>query len=580
MFLGYNEKDTERGNDSFNTFEEVLQLAVLHEVDFILLGGDLFHDANPSTSALNRCLKLLRIYCMGDKPIEIEFLSDQSQNFMDSLSKRVNYEDPNLNISIPVFSIHGNHDDPSGFGGLSSLDLLSTSGLINYFGNWENATKICIEPIMLKKNETKLAIYGLSYIHDNRLSRLFDDGHVKISQPPDESSWFNIFVVHQNRANRGLKNFLPEDALPAFANLIIWGHEHDCRIEPEKNLKRDFFVVQPGSTVATSLAEGEAIPKHCAILYVDKGDFKIEKIALKTVRPFIFDNFRVLDNIDENYLNEGRVEEKVTDYVKKRVTEMLQEAKEQMSGHEKQPLLPLIRLRIEVNEECQMFNIIRFGQAYIGVVANPLDMVLFARRFGKKTKLDVELDTDLLSKAYKEQQSADTAAKVEDVIGKYFENATGKYKLKILSPAAVREMTRLMVKADSSVKSEIIDYCLKECLNFLGSVDKEQIPSKIAEFRTKDAENFNNLLKELDKKDGKKSGKGYQENVLMESTKTRGLERDNGQITTSSGKLSTRSTISTSYQERTQKRDSSRPGRATTKSRIVDLSDDDSTKSY
>lgn len=28
----------------------------------------------------------------------------------------VNYQDENLNISIPVFSIHGNHDDPTGVG--------------------------------------------------------------------------------------------------------------------------------------------------------------------------------------------------------------------------------------------------------------------------------------------------------------------------------------------------------------------------------------------------------------------------------------------------------------------------------
>lgn len=26
----------------------------------------------------------------------------------------VNYEDPDINVAIPVFSIHGNHDDPSG----------------------------------------------------------------------------------------------------------------------------------------------------------------------------------------------------------------------------------------------------------------------------------------------------------------------------------------------------------------------------------------------------------------------------------------------------------------------------------
>jgi DNA repair exonuclease SbcCD nuclease subunit len=33
----------------------------------------------------------------------------------------VNYEDPNLNIAIPTFSIHGNHDDPQGTGPVSYL---------------------------------------------------------------------------------------------------------------------------------------------------------------------------------------------------------------------------------------------------------------------------------------------------------------------------------------------------------------------------------------------------------------------------------------------------------------------------
>jgi double-strand break repair protein MRE11 len=28
----------------------------------------------------------------------------------------INYEDPHLNVGIPVFSIHGNHDDPQGAG--------------------------------------------------------------------------------------------------------------------------------------------------------------------------------------------------------------------------------------------------------------------------------------------------------------------------------------------------------------------------------------------------------------------------------------------------------------------------------
>ena len=42
------EKDEVRKDDSFMAFEEVLQLAAKHGADFVLLGGDLFHDNKPS----------------------------------------------------------------------------------------------------------------------------------------------------------------------------------------------------------------------------------------------------------------------------------------------------------------------------------------------------------------------------------------------------------------------------------------------------------------------------------------------------------------------------------------------------
>jgi len=40
----------------------------------------------------------------------------------------VNYEDENINVGLPVFSIHGNHDDPQGVGAVSRLSLCSTPG--------------------------------------------------------------------------------------------------------------------------------------------------------------------------------------------------------------------------------------------------------------------------------------------------------------------------------------------------------------------------------------------------------------------------------------------------------------------
>lgn len=61
---------------------------------------------------------------------------------------------------------------------LCSLDILSTCGLVNYFGKWTDLKEVKISPILLKKGKSKLALYGLSHIKDERLSRLFRDHKV------------------------------------------------------------------------------------------------------------------------------------------------------------------------------------------------------------------------------------------------------------------------------------------------------------------------------------------------------------------------------------------------------------------
>lgn len=80
------------------------------------------------------------------------------------------------------------------------MDILSVSGLINYFGKSPDVESIKVSPILLQKGSTRLALYGLGSIRDERLHRSFKRGKVLFVRPPtDEGDWFNVLVLHQNR---------------------------------------------------------------------------------------------------------------------------------------------------------------------------------------------------------------------------------------------------------------------------------------------------------------------------------------------------------------------------------------------
>ena len=79
--VGYAERDAERGDDSWKSFHEVMCLAKEKDVDMVLLAGDLFHDNKPSRKSMYNVMRSLRMNCYGDKPCELEMLSDGSDVF-------------------------------------------------------------------------------------------------------------------------------------------------------------------------------------------------------------------------------------------------------------------------------------------------------------------------------------------------------------------------------------------------------------------------------------------------------------------------------------------------------------------
>ncbi|KAL6445377.1 hypothetical protein ACFW04_002289 [Cataglyphis niger] len=487
----YSKKRGGHSDDSFITFEEILKYGKDNEVDFILLGGDLFHDTKPTQTTLLKCVELLRKYCLGTRECNLEFLSDSELVFRHCAQKHVNYEDPNLNVSMPIFTIHGNHDDPS-FGTVGSMDVLSATGLVNYFGKWTDLTRVVIPPLILKKRNTHVALYGLSYINDQRLSRLYRDEKVELLRAKDIET-FNIFVLHQNRVKHSDHAYIPEGKLHNFLNLIIWGHEHECRINPEFNAEGGYYISQPGSSVATSLCEGESKPKHVGLLKVNKSNFKMKSLRLKSVRPYIFDNM-ILSNHDIKAQDCISLADSISHYVDQYIeNELIPKVAEQLTGYPNQPSQPLIRLRIFYNNDNEQFDTLSLAQKYCDEVANPMEMIIFRKiKSGEKAKRtfnDENDDLDDITELFQTDIGQDWNSTVPGGIKKYFDMEENKDKLTVLTVTALNEaLNRYVDIGDIDAFKNIVSDQMKRTIEYVKSQNSEKpedIRKEIINFRDK-----------------------------------------------------------------------------------------------
>jgi len=169
-------RNEDRANDFINAFDEILTTAVLHQVDFILLGGDVFTSLEILPGMLTRIINLLN-------------------NFKDETQNR-----------ILIVAIEGNHDirrfsrgQRFEKRGQSWLKLLSTLGLIilldadiklppdEMFKEYDFKTrkggKIRIKDVI---------IYGTRYLGQNPAEHLlkFRDGIMK------DDDLFHILLQH------------------------------------------------------------------------------------------------------------------------------------------------------------------------------------------------------------------------------------------------------------------------------------------------------------------------------------------------------------------------------------------------
>lgn len=118
---------------------------------------------------------------------------------------------------------------------LSTLDQASTNNYINYFGKVENIENIVIKPVLFQKGKTKIALFGIGHMKDERLNLAFEEHKIKFKRPKqDADQWFNICVIHQNRYKGKFigapqRQSIQDNIIPDFVDLVLWGHEHECQ---------------------------------------------------------------------------------------------------------------------------------------------------------------------------------------------------------------------------------------------------------------------------------------------------------------------------------------------------------------
>ena len=296
--------------------------------------------------------------------------------------------------------------------------------------------------------------------------------------------------------------YLPEEFLPEFLDLVVWGHEHECLIEPRYNPQMGFSVMQPGSSVATSLMPREAVPKHVAVLSVSGKDFKVEPIRLKTVRPFVMEELVLQEDKDfKKNVKSTTNRTQITNYLISVVERLIEQAKDQWSQaqneleqeEELEPPLPLIRLRVEYTApgggtyDCE--NPQRFSNRFVGRVANKNDVVQFYRKKAGPTRRapnGVELPEDSVLS----QLSIDSV-KVDKLVREYLTAQS----LTILPQNSFGDAVSQFVDKDDKHAMEMfvtesLEDQMKHLLNVDGADDDEGLAKAMDTFKAKVEEAF------------------------------------------------------------------------------------------
>ncbi|MFW9941028.1 MAG: exonuclease SbcCD subunit D [Candidatus Thorarchaeota archaeon] len=255
-----------RSDDFIQAFQEILELAITHHVDFIILGGDVFTSLEILPEKLIKIVNILRDF------------KDFTQN------------------SILIIAIEGNHDVRKFSRGVrfekrgqSWLKLLNSLGLLTLLdADLDADSEEIFKPynFVIKKGGRiqikNVVVYGTRYLGEKPISSLS-----KIKRAIDnENGCFNVLLQHFGIAGQmdnvpGIK-LEKIQPLKKRINYLALGHYH-------KQFILEDWIYNPGSAEAVSSIDNS----------FKRGVFLVE--VLKKVDNFI-KKVKVIHLINRNYI--------------------------------------------------------------------------------------------------------------------------------------------------------------------------------------------------------------------------------------------------------------------------------------
>ncbi|MDP3104653.1 MAG: exonuclease SbcCD subunit D [Candidatus Methanoperedens sp.] len=254
----------ERFKDYARAFKTVIQYAIDHKAEFILISGDLFHKRNINAPTYEQAYKVLS---------ELKTKSPSTQ----------------------VFAIEGNHDLAFHQDGKSWLEILNSQGLLRLIRLKEaNGVKLMGDYVELDN----VRIFGVRYLGSNTVSTIpqIAEEIQKINEANGEK--YTILMMHFGMAGQ-MRQEAPGEIhynsllpLKEAVNYLALGHYH-------MQYDLDGWLFNPGSVEMTAMNE-YGLPK--GFYHVRDSGAKLITPIIRSVRRIKLD-ISSISTPDELYSN-------------------------------------------------------------------------------------------------------------------------------------------------------------------------------------------------------------------------------------------------------------------------------------